>query len=228
MVTKIETYKSVDDFANVAKRIISGNKGTRGLLQSATVAAIAHMSQHGNINVLIALDLAGQSFGRNLYRQWSDYVQAYSWLKYNPDDLRGQALTKAESSLLWKRNADKDMKANDATKAAETNWYDYKKPSAPTDREVNVPDAVKRMRDRLTKALVHRLATGADGKPVTLDTVENMLKDMIAGISADVLKSLKEKDAEKASAAPPVEASKPQRIAKPAASKPSEPAQKAA
>jgi hypothetical protein len=214
MSVKLATYRTVEDFQNVAKRIIAGNKGTRTLMQNATIAALEHMKAHGNINVIMPLAAAAQSFGRNLTAAWNGYVQQHcTFLVYNKDDLRGRKLADAAPEAVWTRNPNVKPDAIDVDGANEKPWFDWRKSSAGAgDTEVNVPDAIDRFEKRMTKALIAKLAMGKDAKPVTVGTVSNMLKDMLTRIEANVLKGLKDKDAERAS--PNVVVAKPKARAK--------------
>jgi len=193
-----------EEIAKQCESIVKASGNNRGKMQDVTIGAMHHYREHGNVNIYKPVYLASLSFGRNLSQAWAFYVDAYGGARFNPNGLRGQALTTAEFEKVWGTRRDKDNKLvkPDIERAAGVKFWDAKRPEGfnqqtaedmrergATDEEiaeaeriagsVNVPDTLKRFAKRIGDALADGKALGADGKPLTKATIVKMVSEFL-------------------------------------------------
>jgi hypothetical protein len=85
MVTKIETFKTLDDFKKLGRRIATGVANSMELIQMGTIAAMEHIEAHGNVAVLEPIAAAvGSYMSKSLALKWKAWAIANSWFTFNP------------------------------------------------------------------------------------------------------------------------------------------------
>lgn len=225
----INTYTNQADFDRVGEAISKGVPGYKALLQSATIAALSHLTKHGNYNVIRPLWDAAQTFSAGEGRKYLDYMVTYSGLTYNPNKLRGEQLNKATFAELWSAKGAKAKGDIDA--ARKVNWFDHVKVRADNGKPVDL----RKYMARIVKAMnalvvanrlamptqdgkgIARMATAADVRSAMREAIEEIVKPK-AVAPRDGRKSLpKEKPVAKAKKAVKVAAKKAEPALKKAA-----------
>jgi hypothetical protein len=92
----------------------------RDAVQDWTLQALRHMQAHGDFGVLEPLYRSIKALQPSLGKRWRAYVEAYSFLTYNPNNLKGAALGRASFRDLWRRIKDKPV---DVSGAEKQKWY---------------------------------------------------------------------------------------------------------
>jgi hypothetical protein len=222
-VAPIGTFTNMSDFEKVGKEIASGVPGYKQLLQNASVAAVIHLDKHGNFNVIRPLWEAAKTFSAGEGRKWFDWIISHTFLEYNPNKLRGNALAEAGFESLFKKNKAKKMDLDGAKKNA---WFDHVKarPSVGA-QSVNLSKMVDTMLARLSKLLAANAlyVPTSDGKGVakkaTAADVRSELKHKLEAIVSQPLKVVGGTASKPAPSAKKATARKASKVAKPAKAK---------
>jgi hypothetical protein len=148
-----------------------------------TVAAMAHLKAHGNINVLEKLYHAiATVFGVAAHKKWTSYIVAHSWLVHNPSGMDKRKLRDAAfASIMVKDKASPKELDIDAIRA--NHWWDFEV-SADDAKPVNAAVYATKLTKRTNDMLKSGLIVGADGKPVTLGELRTLLRTAIEALEA--------------------------------------------
>lgn len=163
MVSKIETFKTLDDFKNLGRRIATGVANSMELIQMGTTAAMEHIEAHGNVAVLEPIAAAvGSYMSKTLALKWKAWAIAHSWFTFNPNDLKGSKLGSATFAQVWVKTKGKAMNL-DGMRSVK--WFNYEpekdvKPDAPVD----INKLASKLAKQVQQAIEAGLLVGNDGK----------------------------------------------------------------
>ena len=167
---------SLDAINAGAKALVSSAHGNRSRSQTLTVAAIIHLSEHGNSRVFEKLYAAiGLAFGKGAQNTWRSYVIDHTWLVFNPNKLSAsklKATIDANFSSVFVKDQSKSI---DIEGAKAKPWFDHE-PAKDEQKPMNAEATIAAFVKRLNKLLADGKLVGTDGKPMPLADVRSAMR----------------------------------------------------
>lgn len=167
---------SLDAINAGAKALVSSAHNNRSRSQTLTIAAIIHLSEHGNSRVFEKLYHAiGLAFGKGAQNTWRSYVIDHTWLVFNPHNLSASKLKSvidANFSSVFVKDVTKTI---DIESAKASPWFEHEADKAdqkPMNAEATIAAFVK----RLNKLMHDGKLVGTDGKPVDLGEMRSTFR----------------------------------------------------
>lgn len=163
MVSKIQAFKTLEDFKKLGRRIATGVANSMELIQMGTIAAMEHIEAHGNVAVLEPIASAvGSYMSKSLALKWKAWVIAHSWFTFNPNNLKGSKLGSATFAQIWVKTKGKAMNI-DGMRSIK--WFNYEpekdvKPDVPVD----INKLASKLAKQVQQAIEAGLLVGNDGK----------------------------------------------------------------
>lgn len=188
MASKISTYKNLADFERVGTQIAKQMGHFETLMQEASVAALEHLEQHGNYNILKPLWQAAQSWrSASMANKWKAWLIGHSWLVYNPKNLRGAQLRDAAYETLWAKDKAKKIDLDGARK---TPWFEQSITRAPSTKPVNLETQVARFMKSLQALLEAKKIVAGKGKEqhtATIGEIRAEIRSQLEALATPVI-----------------------------------------